>query len=111
MIKKKKQPLIESEYTFKSYLFGFFLSVILTIIPFFLIMQKKYSYSPFQYKCFLFIFAILQFFVHSVFFLHLNIKKKGMWNFLVFIFTIFVIFILVFGSIWIIHNMNYNMLY
>jgi len=46
--------------------------------------------------------------VQMVFFLHIG--RGSRWKLLTFIFTIIVVGIVVIGSIWIMHNLNYNMM-
>ncbi|MFN3234180.1 MAG: cytochrome o ubiquinol oxidase subunit IV [Gammaproteobacteria bacterium] len=91
----------------KSYIVGFALSLLLTIIPFTLVMkhflENRYLFIVLP------ILALLQFFVQLVFFLHLNTSSKARWNLIVFIFTLVVVLILVIGSLWIMYNLNYNM--
>ena len=94
--------------TIKSYLIGFILSITLTIIPFMLVANQLFSTHNLILA--LTLAAVLQLFVQSVFFLHLNTSSEARWNLLTFIFMIIVVLILVGGSLWIIYHMNYNML-
>ena len=45
-----------------------------------------------------------------VYFLHMNSKSDEGWNLTAFIFTVIIIAIVVVGSIWIMWNLNYNMM-
>ena len=54
--------------------------------------------------------AVIQILVHLVCFLHMNTKSDEGWNMTAFIFTVIIIAILVVGSIWIMWNLNYNMM-
>lgn len=94
--------------TLKSYIIGFILSIILTVIPY----QIVVSHSMPVDKVALSIVAIgiIQLLVQLVFFLHLNLKKDGRENLLAFLFTFLIIGILVVGSLWIMYSMNYNMM-
>jgi cytochrome o ubiquinol oxidase operon protein cyoD len=91
-----------------AYATGFILSLVLSIIPFIIIAWKIMATK------FLFIalaeFALLQFFVQSVFFLQLNTGAKCRSNLVAYLFTILVVFILVSGTLWIMFNLNYNMM-
>ena len=53
--------------------------------------------------------ALVQFLVQLVFFLHLGRETKPRWKLAVFLFMIMVVLILVFGSLWIMTNLNYRM--
>lgn len=52
--------------------------------------------------------AVFQALIQLIFFLHLGIESKPRWNLMLFFFMVLVIFIVVSGSIWIMHNINYN---
>ena len=54
--------------------------------------------------------AVVQVLVHLVCFLHMNTKSDEGWNMTAFVFTVLIIAILVVGSIWIMWNLNYNMM-
>ncbi len=84
----------------KTYMTGFILSVILTVIPFW----------PAVILGSILAMAVVQILVHLVCFLHMNTKSDEGWNMTAFIFTVLIIAILVVGSIWIMWNLNYNMM-
>jgi cytochrome o ubiquinol oxidase operon protein cyoD len=93
----------------KSYVTGFILAVILTAIPFWLVMGKvidKSSTAGFV----LLGLAAVQIVVHMVYFLHMNAKSEGGWNMLAMIFTAMVVIIMLSGSIWVMYHMNHNMM-
>lgn len=92
----------------KSYMTGFILSVILTLIPFWMVM--KGSASPTIVLGTIVVTAVVQILVHLVYFLHMNSKSDEGWNLTAFIFTLIIIAIVVIGSIWIMWNLNYNMM-
>ncbi len=52
--------------------------------------------------------AIVQFFVQLFFFLHLGHESKPRWRILIFSFMLLVVVIVVFGSIWIMQNLDYH---
>jgi len=95
--------------TVKGYLIGFLLSVILTAIPFFLVMTKSIASSQ-AMGIVLLIFAAVQIVVHMVYFLHMNSKVEGGWSMLSLIFTIAVVVIMLAGSIWVMFHLNSNMM-
>ncbi|WP_427911407.1 cytochrome o ubiquinol oxidase subunit IV [Ramlibacter sp. MMS24-I3-19] len=94
--------------TFKGYATGFILSVILTAIPFWLVMAKVLP--PGATKFIILGFAAVQVVVHMIYFLHLNAKVEGGWTMLSTIFTIIVVVIMLAGSIWVMYHMNANMM-
>lgn len=95
--------------TVKGYLIGFVLSVILTAIPFWLVMAKVIPSSS-TTGLVLLGFAAVQIVVHMVYFLHMNSKVEGGWSMLSLIFTIAVVVIMLAGSIWVMFHLNSNMM-
>lgn len=89
----------------KSYFFGFSLSCLLTVLPFFIVMQKIFSHDVNHYIVVL--FAIIQITVHFIYFLHLNFSDEQRWNVITLLFVTIIIFIVVFGTIWIMSNLNH----
>jgi cytochrome o ubiquinol oxidase operon protein cyoD len=94
--------------TVKGYAIGFVLSVILTAIPFWLVMAKVLP--PEATKFIILGFAGVQVVVHMIYFLHLNAKVEGGWTMLSTLFTIIVVVIMLAGSIWVMYHMNTNMM-
>lgn len=56
-------------------------------------------------------FAVVQLIVQLVFFLHLGRETKPRWNYIVFLFMVLVLVIVVVGSLWIMDNLEYNMMH
>ena len=95
--------------TFGSYMIGFGLSVILTAIPFWLVMTGVLG-DP-QLTAFTIMgFAVLQILVHMIYFLHMNTRSEGGWTMLALIFTIVLVVITLAGSIWVMYHLNHNMM-
>ncbi|WNR83410.1 cytochrome o ubiquinol oxidase subunit IV [Escherichia coli] len=92
----------------KTYMTGFILSIILTVIPFWMVMTG--AASPAVILGTILAMAVVQVLVHLVCFLHMNTKSDAGWNMTAFVFTVLIIAILVVGSIWIMWNLNYNMM-
>jgi cytochrome o ubiquinol oxidase operon protein cyoD len=93
----------------KSYAIGFVLSVILTAIPFWLVMGNVFEKSGTTAMVVLG-FAAVQIVVHMIYFLHMNTKSEGGWNMLALIFTIVIVVIALAGSIWVMYHLNNNMM-
>ena len=93
----------------KTYAIGFILSVILTAIPFWLVMNKTITNSG-TMGLVLLGFAAVQVVVHMVYFLHMNSKSEGGWNMMALIFTIMIVVIAMAGSLWVMYHMNTNMM-
>ena len=95
--------------TMKEYAIGFVLSVILTAIPFWLVMAKVFDKS--STTAFVILgFAAVQVVVHMVYFLHMNGKNEGGWTLLSTLFTLVLLVIIMAGSIWVMYHMNVNMM-
>ena len=92
----------------KGYMIGFVLSVILTAIPFALVMT---GVLPTQATALIVMgFAVVQIVVHMIYFLHMNSKSEGGWTMLALIFTIIVVVIALSGSLWVMYHLNHNMM-
>ncbi|WP_029003095.1 cytochrome o ubiquinol oxidase subunit IV [Azorhizobium doebereinerae] len=98
-----------SHGSLKSYLIGFFLSVVLTAVPFWLVMTGKLGSN--QVTGFVIMaLAAVQIVVHMVFFLHMNTRSEGGWSMLAMIFTIMIVVIVLSGSLWVMYHLNTNMM-
>jgi len=97
-----------------SYITGFALSVALTLIAYFFVNAHTTATGPDFSKHFIvglvMILATIQLVVQLVFFLHLDREPRPFWNLQVLLFAAGVIGIVVIGSIWIMSNLNYNMM-
>jgi cytochrome o ubiquinol oxidase operon protein cyoD len=98
-----------SHGTFKSYMIGFVLSVILTAIPFWLVMAKVFS-DPVVTVALVMILGAIQIVVHMIYFLHMDTKSEGGWNMMALIFTIVIVVIALSGSLWVMCHLNTNMM-
>ncbi|QCI22300.1 cytochrome o ubiquinol oxidase subunit IV [Buchnera aphidicola (Lipaphis pseudobrassicae)] len=92
----------------KSYLLGFLFSIMLTVLSFLVVTEKIFS-SEINYLIIL-LSAISQIIIHFLYFLDLNFSSEEKWNVVTLVFVMIIIFIIVFGSIWIMRNLNYHML-
>lgn len=93
----------------KSYLIGFTLSVILTAIPFWLVMSGFLDSKLLTAVLVMGIGAV-QIVVHMVYFLHMNPRSEGGWTLMALIFTLVIVGIALAGSLWVMHHLNANMM-
>lgn len=92
----------------RDYAIGFGLSVILTAIPFWLVMARPLEAGP--TIAIVLAFAVIQIIVHMVYFLHMSPKAEDGWTLTSLVFTIIVIVIMLAGSIWVMYHLNTNMM-
>ena len=95
--------------TVKGYLTGFILSLILTAIPFWIVMGNVFDKSSTTAFVVL-AFAAVQIVVHMIYFLHMNAKSEHGWTMLALIFTVVVVVITLSGSLWVMYHMNHNVI-
>lgn len=95
--------------TLPIYLLGFVLSLVLTAMAFFVVAFRWGD--PIHLYLTVAILALIQLFVQVVCFLRLNASPEARWNLVSFVFTIVVVLVLVGGSMWIMYNLNYNMVH
>ena len=93
--------------TLISYITGFVLSLALTLTAYLLVSQHVLASGPLVTA--IAVLAIVQLLVQLVLFLHLGSEPKPRWNLVVSLFAALVVVIVVFGSLWIMNNLNYHM--
>ena len=92
----------------REYVTGFILAVILTAIPFWLVMARPLDA---QLTGIIIVgFAVVQIIVHMIYFLHMTPKAEGGWSVTSLLFTVIVIVIMLAGSLWVMHHLNSNMM-
>lgn len=94
--------------TLKAYVIGFALCLLLTVSAFYCI--AKHIFSTENLYISLTALAIAQLLIQSICFLRLNSRTEGRWNLFPFLFVVLIIAILTGGSLWIMYNLNYNMM-
>jgi len=97
-----------SHGSYKSYMIGFVLSIILTAIPFALVMHPVMSHDATLIS--VLIFAVIQVIVHLVYFLHLDRSSEQRWNVIAFIFAALIIAFVVGLSLWIMFSIHHFMM-
>jgi cytochrome o ubiquinol oxidase operon protein cyoD len=92
----------------QGYVIGFGLAILLTIASF-AVVQTELVYGPAVVSA-LVVLAIAQMGVHLVFFLHLTTGPDNTNNVLALAFGIFIVVLVVLGSIWIMSHLNHAMM-
>ena len=88
---------------------GFVLSVILTAIPFWLVMGDVLD-DTLKTSIVIMALAAVQIVVHMIYFLHMNTKSEGGWTFIALVFTLTLVVVTLVGSIWVMYHMDQNMM-
>lgn len=91
----------------KQYTIGFILSILLTIVPFGMVMAGM---TGGVVVATIAITAIAQVLVQLVYFMHLNGSEEQRWDTITFVYTILTIAILLIGSIWVMNYLHANMM-
>ena len=94
----------------KQYTIGFILSVLLTVIPFGMVMAGMQETQRGLVVAVIAITAVAQILVQLVYFLHMNSSSEQRWNVIAFVYTILCIAVLLIGSVWIMNYLHYNMM-
>jgi cytochrome o ubiquinol oxidase operon protein cyoD len=98
-----------SHGSLRGYVTGFLLSVVLTAIPFWLVMNDVLANATLT-AIVIMLFAAAQIVVHMVYFLHMNSRSEGGWTMMALIFTILIVAIALAGSLWVMYHLNTNMM-
>lgn len=93
----------------KSYIVGFILSIVLTLLSFGCVMSGAVPHDLILPG--IVVFCVAQVLVQLVFFLHLSAAPGQRDNLSIGVFTVLIIAIVVVGSLWVLHNMNVNMMH
>jgi cytochrome o ubiquinol oxidase subunit IV len=97
-----------SHANLKSYIIGFALSMVLTVIPFAMVMfglgSRTFILAGIALA------AIVQIVVHLHYFLHLDRSSEQSWNLQAILFTFLIIVILIAGSLWIMFTLHTRMM-
>jgi cytochrome o ubiquinol oxidase operon protein cyoD len=98
-----------SKPNYKPYFYGYALSLVLTLNAYIAVTQPGARLDT-VLMTLLVSLAVLQLIVQAIFFLHLGREPKPRWNLLSLVITIMVLLFIVLGSIWIMANLDYNMM-
>lgn len=94
--------------SFKTCVIDFILAIILTVIPFAMVMQGTLTDTA--ALAVIFATAIVQFLVHLHFFLHLDASSAMRWNLLALLSALLIITLFVWGTLWIMSHLNYRLI-
>ena len=97
-----------SRGSLKSYLTGFVLSLILTAMPFALVMSGTWSSAAALVG--IFSAGLVQILVHLHYFLHLDTSSAARWNVVALIFTLLIMALFVGGTLWIMSSLYHRMM-
>jgi cytochrome o ubiquinol oxidase operon protein cyoD len=92
----------------RSYVIGLVLACVLSAVSFY-IARSTLVWAP-SIPIALSVLALAQIGVHLVFFLHITAGRDSINNVLALAFGLLIVLLLVFGSLWIMSNLNQNML-
>lgn len=95
--------------TVATYVAGFVLSVALTLVAYVLVVNHTIPNRELLLGAVIGL-AVVQFVVQMVFFLHLGRGRGTRFNLVVLAFMLMVLFILVLGTLWIMHDLDYNIM-
>ena len=109
-MKHVSPPRASHHHSLVMYVSGYIFSLALTLLAF-LAVQGHFVAAK-QTLFLIIALSVVQLAVQSIFFLHLGAEPHVIrrWNVSVFFFAIFVAFTVVLGSLWIMSNLNYNMM-
>jgi len=97
-----------TQRNFTTYFIGYMLSIVLTLAAFFIVINETFHGWALVFT--LTALALTQLWIQLQFFIHLGNESKPRWNLVVFLFMVLVVLIVVGGSLWIMHNLNYHMM-
>lgn len=91
-----------------SYVIGFFVSIALTLVAYFAVTLQLLRSTPLVMT--ILALATVQAIVQLFLFFQIGKEKKPHWKTIVLLFMVLVLVVIVFGSLWIMYNLNYNLM-
>ncbi|WP_136068813.1 cytochrome o ubiquinol oxidase subunit IV [Modicisalibacter radicis] len=92
----------------RSYVIGLIASLVLTVIPFALVMTG--AFSTLTTVLTIVVTAVFQIAVQLVLFMHLNAKADEGWKLASMVFTVAILILIIGGSIWIMRQLHANVM-
>lgn len=99
----------EAQGSYRSYFVGFLLSVVLTAVPFWVVMGEVQISVPWALVV-IFGLGAVQIMVHVFFFLHVTLQAEEGWQAMSLVFTAILLVIILAGSIWVMFHLHENMM-
>lgn len=93
----------------RAYVTGLALSIFLTVSSYILAVYDLLT--GITLMLLLGLCAVIQLGVQLKFFIHLDNEERPKWNKLIFAFMVLIVSVIAIGSIWIMNNLNYNMMH
>jgi len=103
---KGRMTTHDTSTRYASYIVGFILSVFATLVAYLVVVNHIWPMETLVYI--ILGVAVMQLIVQSVFFLHIG--QGSRWRLITFVFAIIIVLIVVVGTIWIMNNLDYNMM-
>lgn len=94
--------------SFKPQFIGFVLSVLLTVAVYRIVVHRELT--EFLLVATVSAFCVLQALIQLFFFHHIGMESKPHWVTITFLFTVLVLVIIIGGTLWIMNNLNYNLM-
>jgi len=94
--------------SFKPLIWGFVLSIALTLAAYFIVVE--HLLTSWVLLVTVVGLGIVQAVVQLVFFLHIGLESKPRWYLIIFLFMVLIIVILVGCTMWIMRNLDYNVM-
>jgi cytochrome o ubiquinol oxidase operon protein cyoD len=103
---QENQGVVSQHYhgSYKSYIWGFILSLILTFVAYFSVVKEVFSYE--YLVAFILFLGVIQMFIQLQLFLHMANEPKPKYNLVIFLFMLLVLLIVVLGTLWIMYDLN-----
>lgn len=105
---EKTTNKLDDSSSITDYVFGFLVSLILSVMAYLIVVNGWLQGAALVAA--IMALASLQLVVQLVFFLHLGRESKPHWKSSVFWFMLLTLLIFVLASLWIMNNLNYNMM-
>ncbi len=105
---KAAGPASSARHGLRTYLIGLGLATVMTIASFWAA-QTHLIYGP-GISVAIVVLAIAQMGIHLVFFLHITTAPDNTNNVLALALGVLIVFVLVFGTVWVMAHMNHNMM-
>lgn len=95
-------------FSYTPIIIGFICSIILTLVAYFIV--TEHALHGWVFVLVILLLAGVQAIIQLFFFMHLGIEEKPRWNLIIFSVMVLIAAVLVLGSMWIMHNLNYNVM-